>query len=175
LDLSLISDKPGRHLSIPGGGTISISVSLYLAFKPPGLFAFLTPLVLQGCDNFLKIVYMRTVKLCLLCFSVTVAAQQPKSVTPLPAIASAKAGTPHSTSAVVVGISDYQDPAIPNLGFADKDAEAFADFLRSPAGGSLNDDILQKVAEGEDGGQGAKNDDPGGISFSAKGHAGEVP
>jgi tetratricopeptide (TPR) repeat protein/uncharacterized caspase-like protein len=37
--------------------------------------------------------------------------------------------------AVVVGISDYQDPGIPDLRFADKDAEAFANYLRSTAGG----------------------------------------
>jgi Flp pilus assembly protein TadD len=39
------------------------------------------------------------------------------------------------TYAVVVGISDYQDPGIPDLRFADKDAEAFANYLRSTAGG----------------------------------------
>ncbi len=38
------------------------------------------------------------------------------------------AGT-NSTYAVVVGISDYQDEDIPDLRFADKDAEAFATFL----------------------------------------------
>ena len=37
------------------------------------------------------------------------------------------------TYAVVVGISDYQDPGIPDLRFADKDAEAFAAFLSSKA------------------------------------------
>jgi tetratricopeptide (TPR) repeat protein len=42
-----------------------------------------------------------------------------------------------NTYALVVGISDYQDPAIPDLRFADKDAEAFGSFLRSKAGGSL--------------------------------------
>ncbi|MBK8492535.1 MAG: caspase family protein [Saprospirales bacterium] len=47
------------------------------------------------------------------------------------------------TYAVVVGISDYQDEAIPDLRFADKDAEAFANFLRSPAGGSLDEDHLK--------------------------------
>ena len=36
-----------------------------------------------------------------------------------------------NTYAVVVGISDYQDPGIPDLRFADKDAEAFANYLRS--------------------------------------------
>ncbi|HRG69975.1 MAG TPA: hypothetical protein PLS73_14085, partial [Saprospiraceae bacterium] len=43
-----------------------------------------------------------------------------------------------NTYAVVVGISDYQDPGIPDLRFADKDAEAFANYLRSDAGGKLD-------------------------------------
>jgi len=71
------------------------------------------------------------------------AAAQQKSVTPLPAEASqggTKAGT---TYAVVVGISDYLDKDIPDLRFADKDAEAFANFLRSMAGGALDGDHLK--------------------------------
>lgn len=48
-----------------------------------------------------------------------------------------------NTYAVVVGISDYQDPAIPNLRFADKDAEAFANYLRSESGGKLDGDHLK--------------------------------
>ena len=47
------------------------------------------------------------------------------------------------TRAVVIGISDYQDPAIPDLRFADKDAEAFVQWLKSPAGGSLPEDNMQ--------------------------------
>lgn len=47
------------------------------------------------------------------------------------------------TYALVVGISDYQDPGIPDLRFADKDAEAFANYLRSKAGGSLDNDHLK--------------------------------
>lgn len=47
------------------------------------------------------------------------------------------------TYAVVVGISDYQDPGIPDLRFAHKDAEAFANYLRSNAGGSLDADHLK--------------------------------
>ena len=54
----------------------------------------------------------------------------------------AQANQNSQTYAVVVGISDYQDAKIPDLKFADKDAEAFANFLRSPAGGSLDDDHL---------------------------------
>ncbi|MBK9108768.1 MAG: caspase family protein [Saprospiraceae bacterium] len=45
--------------------------------------------------------------------------------------------------AVVVGISDYQDKEIPDLRFAHKDAEAFANYLRSSAGGSLDHDHLK--------------------------------
>ena len=51
--------------------------------------------------------------------------------------------TSGTTYAVVIGISDYQDKDIPDLRFADKDAEAFANFLRSPAGGALDGDHLQ--------------------------------
>jgi len=48
-------------------------------------------------------------------------------------------GQPDSTTtyAVVVGISDYQDPKIPDLRFADKDAIAFANYLKSPDGGRV--------------------------------------
>ena len=67
-------------------------------------------------------------------------AQQPKGVTPTQ---NSKLETQNSVRAVVVGISDYQDPAIPDLRFADRDAEAFANFLRSPAGGSLDVDHLK--------------------------------
>lgn len=49
----------------------------------------------------------------------------------------------HSTRAVVVGISDYQNPQIPDLRFADRDAAAFAEWLRSPAGGSVPESHLQ--------------------------------
>jgi len=63
----------------------------------------------------------------------------------LPAVALAEAGT----RAVVIGISDYQDPQIPDLRFADKDAEAFANFLRSPAGGSLDGDHLKVLLNSE--------------------------
>ncbi|MBK7305027.1 MAG: caspase family protein [Saprospiraceae bacterium] len=51
--------------------------------------------------------------------------------------------TVKNTYAVVVGISDYQDPGIPDLRFADKDAEAFANYLKSKAGGNLDADHLK--------------------------------
>lgn len=49
----------------------------------------------------------------------------------------------NETYAVVVGISDYQDEGIPDLRFADKDALAFAGFLQSTMGGSLDEDHLR--------------------------------
>lgn len=55
----------------------------------------------------------------------------------------------NNTYAVVVGISDYQDPAIPDLRFADKDAEAFANYLRSNAGGKLDNDHLKVLINKE--------------------------
>lgn len=48
-----------------------------------------------------------------------------------------------NTFAVVVGISDYQDQDIPDLKYADKDAELFAQYLRSTGGGALDDDHLK--------------------------------
>ncbi len=90
---------------------------------------------------------MKYVLFLLLALPFLVAAQTEKSINPLPSspalpaeARSAKAG---ATLAVVIGISDYQDLQIPDLRFADKDAEAFANFLRSPAGGSLDGDHLQ--------------------------------
>ncbi|MFN0173806.1 MAG: caspase family protein [Saprospiraceae bacterium] len=46
-----------------------------------------------------------------------------------------------TTRAVVVGISNYQN--ISKLRFAHKDAEAFVQFLRSPAGGSLAEEHIK--------------------------------
>ncbi len=86
---------------------------------------------------------MKTVQLLLFCFVVfSLCGQQPssKGVSPIansPRIRSGPASD-KNTYAVVIGISDYQDKDIPDLRLADKDAEAFANFLRSPAGGSLD-------------------------------------
>ncbi len=76
------------------------------------------------------------------CCSIHLAAQQ-KGVSPVQPVA----GTLQSgnTYAIVVGISDYQDPGIPDLRFADRDAAAFANFLRSPAGGGLDGDHLKML------------------------------
>ena len=70
----------------------------------------------------------------ILFFHISLFAQTEKGVTPVNKNQRPETG---STYAVVVGISDYQDEDIPDLRFADKDAEAFAAFLRSPAGGAV--------------------------------------
>lgn len=57
--------------------------------------------------------------------------------------------TVQNTYALVVGISDYLDPGIPDLRFADKDAEAFASYLRSEAGGRLDADHLKLLTNHE--------------------------
>lgn len=58
---------------------------------------------------------------------------QSKGVTQL---SEKKTSVSHSTYAVVLGISDYQDPGIPDLKYADKDAEKFASFLHATADGT---------------------------------------
>ncbi len=62
---------------------------------------------------------------------------QDRGVSPVATPSGATARVASATRAVVVGISDYQDPAIPDLRFADRDAQAFAAWLQSAAGGSL--------------------------------------
>ena len=71
-----------------------------------------------------------------LSIAIVVSAQE-KGATPLSPPHGATARVAPTTRAVVVGISDYQDSAIPDLRFADRDAEAFAAYLQSPAGGAL--------------------------------------
>lgn len=58
---------------------------------------------------------------------------------------------PSTVRAVVIGISDYQDPEIPDLRFARKDAEAFAGFLsKGPGiGGRLDADHLKTLYDRE--------------------------
>lgn len=53
-----------------------------------------------------------------------------------------------TTRAVVVGISEYQDKTIGDLRFAHRDAEAFAAYLQSPAGGSLTQDQYMLLTNG---------------------------
>ncbi len=74
-------------------------------------------------------------------FAVLISAQT-KGASPI-TVVSDQSSVVSNTYAVVIGISDYQDPAIPDLRFADKDAEAFANYLRSNAVGKLDNDHLK--------------------------------
>jgi WD40 repeat protein len=51
--------------------------------------------------------------------------------------------------AVVVGVSEYANPGIPSLKYADKDAEAFANFLRRPEGGGYDNDHMRMLTNKE--------------------------
>ncbi len=96
---------------------------------------------------------MKTKMLFWLLLPAWLSAQEPvpntseKNVRPLTPSAATPQSPPHGTAtrAVVVGISDYQDPAIPDLRFAHRDAEAFVQWLRSPAGGGLPEDNVQPL------------------------------
>lgn len=47
--------------------------------------------------------------------------------------------------AVIVGVSEYGNPAIKNLAYADRDARAFAEFLKSPSGGGFEEDRVKML------------------------------
>ncbi len=67
----------------------------------------------------------------LVSFSCIITAAQPLAPGQVPA------GPDVNTYAIVIGISDYQDPDIPKLSFPNRDAIVFADFLMSASGGSV--------------------------------------
>lgn len=54
-----------------------------------------------------------------------------------------KMAKPFTTRAVIIGISDYEDEDIPDLQFAHRDAQAFSDYLLSPAGGNLKEENIK--------------------------------
>ncbi len=73
--------------------------------------------------------------ICFLFANITfVASQNNKGVSPISDPGKSILGT---TYAVVVGVSDYQNPDIPDLIYAHKDAFAFSQYLKSPAGGNV--------------------------------------
>lgn len=45
--------------------------------------------------------------------------------------------------AVIVGISDYESPDIPDLRYSDRDAYEFYNFIRTPNGGGFSDDHIK--------------------------------
>ncbi len=62
-------------------------------------------------------------------FSVSLTAQ-PLVTTELPAGSA-------NTYALIIGVAKYLDPEVPQLQYANRDAQIFADFLKSKAGGSV--------------------------------------
>ncbi|MCK9409860.1 MAG: caspase family protein [Bacteriovoracaceae bacterium] len=51
--------------------------------------------------------------------------------------------------AVIVGVSEYGNPAIKNLAYADRDAKAFAEFLKSSAGGGYEEERVKILTNKE--------------------------
>ncbi len=51
------------------------------------------------------------------------------------------------TYALVIGVAKYLDPKIPQLQFANRDAEIFADFLKSKAGGSVPKENIRLLVD----------------------------
>ena len=49
--------------------------------------------------------------------------------------------------ALVVGIANYQDKEIPQLQYSNRDAEVFADYLKSKAGGSVPPENIQLLVD----------------------------
>ncbi len=89
---------------------------------------------------------MKTWIPCLALFcSLSLAAQQ-KGATPIPSAVD-RPPSAVETRAVVVGISDYSEDLIPDLRYAHKDAIAFANWLRSPAGGGLPDGHIKLLTD----------------------------
>ncbi len=81
-----------------------------------------------------------------LCGSIYLSAQE-RGVSPVATPSGATARVAPTTYAVVVGISNYQSPDIPDLQFAHHDARAFADWLQSPAGGQVPEANIQLLTE----------------------------
>lgn len=57
--------------------------------------------------------------------------------------------TPPVTRAVIIGISEYQDSSLGDLRYAHRDAEAFAAYLLSAAGGALPPENLRLLLNGD--------------------------
>ena len=58
-------------------------------------------------------------------------------------------GSSSVTYAVVIGISNYSNEAIPDLNYAHKDADAFVSYLKSNSGGNVSDTSIIKLINEE--------------------------
>jgi hypothetical protein len=83
-------------------------------------------------------------------FSKTLGISRKLSATSLAGVGGVGGGISHARKpgepqrwAVVVGVSEYANPGIPSLKYADKDADAFANFLRRPEGGGYDNEHMR--------------------------------
>ena len=81
-------------------------------------------------------------------FSKTIGVNRKVSILDTPPVATSQkkmriAGSGPQHWAVVVGVSEYKNAGIPSLKYADKDAEALANFLRRPEGGGYDNDHIR--------------------------------
>jgi len=60
-----------------------------------------------------------------------------------------RVGEGNETRALIIGISDYKDDGIGDLRFANRDAEIFASYLQSEAGGALPDVNIWRMTNQE--------------------------
>jgi tetratricopeptide (TPR) repeat protein len=58
-------------------------------------------------------------------------------------------GGTSNTYALIVGVSDYEDPKVKDLYYAHIDAQKFADYLRSPAGGNVPEENIHLLKNEE--------------------------
>jgi len=82
----------------------------------------------------------------LACATLPLPAQE-KGATPVSSAAQRPAAG--VTRAVVIGISDYKDERITDLQYAHRDAEAFVEWLRSPAGGTLPEEQINLLTNAQ--------------------------
>ncbi len=75
------------------------------------------------------------------CFISCSLAAQPLITRELPATGNG------NTYALIIGVSKYMDPEIPQLQFANRDAEIFAQFLLSKAGGSVPKENIRLLTD----------------------------
>lgn len=81
-----------------------------------------------------------------ICFSFSMLHAQIKGTNPVIKKSVSETGI---VRAVIVGISDYQNPKITDLLYADRDAVEFAKYLKSPAGGSIDSANIQLLTNSE--------------------------
>ncbi len=93
---------------------------------------------------------MRNILLLILClFSSLLPAQENTRTGSDDGVKPLLVGEANETRALIIGISDYKDDGVGDLRFANKDAEIFASYLQSEAGGTLPDVNIWRMTNQE--------------------------